>query len=225
MKTTNCVWPALFGLLVACSAPLLAADTDRIRFDGEGNGQTATFEMKGPWLLDWKIQSEAPLLAVFEMRLHDATTNEYLGTLVELHGVGSGLKLFEEAGAFRISVAARNVAWALQVSEVSGEKAAEIKRLDAGQTTLKDSTTATMRLVREGTFSQWRPVGNEALLLFDSNGVGWRATFGVPCPGLESATAISFVTPLRGSLEAYDSILLDDGTRCYFERVVPTLVD
>ena len=63
------------------------------------------------------------------------------------------------------------------------------------------------------------------LLLFDNDRMRWRATFAQPCPGLESATVISFVTSVAGSLEDYDSILLEDGTRCYFDRVVPTLLD
>jgi len=83
----------------------------------------------------------------------------------------------------------------------------------------------TPRLVREGTFSEWRADGNEVLLLFDSNNTGWRVTFARPCPGLESAKVISFVTPAAGSLDDYDSILLEDGTRCYFDRVIPTLLD
>jgi hypothetical protein len=38
-------------------------------------------------------------------------------------------------------------------------------------------------------------------------------------------TALSFVTASGSRLDQYDSILLDDGTRCYFERVMPTLFD
>jgi hypothetical protein len=194
-------------------------------FSGEGNGRTAVFETGGPWLLDWAISSDTPLLTVFEMRLHEAESGEYLGTLVELHGIGNGLKLFEQGGAFEIGIVANNASWQLQVIEVSPDTAAEIRRLDAGKPTLQDSTRKVLQRLREGSFKEWRPDGDEALLLFDDNGMGWRATFAQPCPGLTSAAAISFVTPVGGSLEEYDSILLDNGTRCYFERVVPALLD
>lgn len=203
----------------------LATEADRVRFNGEGNGRTAVFEVEGPWILDWSIKSDAPLLAVFEMRLHEGASGDFIGRLMELHGTGSGLKLFADGGDFQIAVVASNVAWELEISQVSAEQAAQIKRLSANEPTLQDSAKATLRVVREGTFSEWRPVGNDALLLFDSDNIGWRATFAQPCPGLESATVISFVTPAAGSLEDYDSILLEDGTRCYFERVVPTLVE
>ena len=80
----------------------------------------------------------------------------------------------------------------------------------------------TMSRVREGSFSSWRPESDEALLLFSEDGVIWRATFTKPCPGLASATAISFMTAPTGGLQEYDSILLEDGTRCMFARVAPT---
>jgi hypothetical protein len=39
---------------------------------------------------------------------------------------------------------------------------------------------------------------------------------------LEKATAVSFVTPQNDPEGSYDSILLDDGTRCYFGKVIPS---
>lgn len=215
----------IVGLFAVQCYMASAADTDRVRFEGEGNGRTAVFETDGPWMLDWSIRSDLPSQAIFEMRLHEGVSGDYIGSLVELHGTGSGLKLFEEGGDYQIAIVARNVAWELEITQISEEQAAETKRLSIGEPTLLDSTRETLRLVREGTFSEWRPEGNDALLLFDNNRMRWRATFAQPCSGLESATVISFVTSVAGSLEDYDSILLEDGTRCYFDRVVPTLLD
>lgn len=215
----------VFALLAMQGCIASAADTDRVRFDGEGNGRTAVFEIDGPWMLDWSLHSDAPSLAVFEMRLHEGASGDFIGRLMELHGTGNGLKLFEQGGTFQIAIVASHVAWELEISELSEEQAAQMKRLSAGEPTLQDSAKAALRLVREGTFNEWRPDGNSALLLFDSDGMGWRATFAQPCPGLASATVISFVTPAIGSMEDYDSILLDDGTRCYFDRVIPTLLE
>jgi len=202
-----------------------AADTDRVRFKGEGNGRTAVFETDGPWMLDWSTRSDVPSLAIFEMRLHEGASGDYIGILVELRGTGSGLKLFEDGGDYQIAIVAHNVAWELEITQVSEEQAAEIRRMSRGEPTLQDSSRKTLHFVREGTFSEWRPDGNDTLLLFDSNRLRWRATFAQPCEGLESAKVISFVTPAAGSLEDYDSILLEDGARCYFDRVVPTLLD
>jgi len=215
----------LLGILALHFGVAVADSSERVKFNGEDSGRTAAFQTGGPWLLDWAINSDTPLLTVFEMRLHEAESGEYLGTMVELHGIGNGLKLFEQGGAFEIGITANNASWELHVIEVSPETAAEIRRLDADEPTLQDSTRKVLQGLREGSFNEWRPDGDEALLLFNDNGMGWRATFAQPCPGLKSASAISFVTPVTGSLEEYDSILLDNGTRCYFERVVPALLD
>ncbi len=225
MFTRNRFCQLVFGLLVVQFCVASAADTEPVRFDGKDNGRTAVFETEGPWMLDWSISSDLPAHAVFEMRLHDGASGDFAGRIVELHGTGNGLKLFEEGGDYQIAIVARNVAWELKISQLTKKQAAQIKRLTEHGPTLQDKARATLRLVREGTFSEWRPEGNDALLLFDSNNMGWRATFAQPCPGLESAKVISFVTPAVGSLEDYDSILLEDGTRCYFDRVVPTLLD
>lgn len=198
-----------------------AGEADRIRFDGEGNGRTATFDTDGPWLLDWSIHSDMPLPTNFEMRLHDATSGDFIATLVQLEGTGQGQKLFVTGGDYQIAVVADNIAWELEVSEVTDAQAAEIIRWSEGKPSLDDSVRQVLRRVRESSFSEWRPQGNDTLLLYGDGGIGWRATFAAPCPGLKSATAISFVTPATGGMNDYDSILLDDGTRCYFDRVVP----
>ncbi len=225
MFTRNRYCQLIVGLFAVQCCMASAADTDRVRFEGEDNGRTAVFATGGPWMLDWSIRSDVPSLAIFEMRLHEGASGDYIGNLVELRGTGSGLKLFEEGGDYQIAIVARNVTWELEITQVSEEQAAETKRLSQGEPTLQDSTRKTLRVVREGTFSEWRPEGNDALLMFDSNRMRWRATFAKPCSGLESATVISFVTPAAGNLDDYDSILLEDGTRCYFDRVVPTLLD
>jgi hypothetical protein len=225
MFTRNRYCRLIVGLFAVQCCMASAADADRMRFEGEGNSRTAVFETSGPWMLDWSIRSDVPSLAIFEMRLHEGASGDYIGILAELRGTGSGLKLFEEGGEYQIAIVAHNVAWELEITEVSEEQAAETRRMSQGEPTLQDSSRKALRFVREGTFSEWRPDGNDALLLFDDNRLRWRATFAQPCKGLESATVISFVTSAAGGLEDYDSILLEDGTRCYFDRVVPTLLD
>ena len=64
------------------------------------------------------------------------------------------------------------------------------------------------------------------LLLFAADKVhGYRVMFSPACPGLSNAKALSFVTEFDLGVESYNSILLDNGTRCYFNRVVPTVFD
>lgn len=215
----------ILSVLAMHSCIAWAEDPNRQRFDGEGNGRTAIFETDGPWMLDWSTRSEILLPTNFEMRLHDGASGNFIGTLVQLEGTGSGRKLFDAGGDYQIAIVASNVAWELEILEVDEAQAAEIKRRSEGKPSLQDSVRQTMRHLRESSFSAWRPQGDRTLLLFDTGGMGYRATFSQACPGLESATVISFVTPATGSMDEYDSILLQDGTRCYFDRVVPSLVN
>ncbi|HEX6259891.1 MAG TPA: DUF6491 family protein [Woeseiaceae bacterium] len=215
----------LSAVAMASIVAMPTTASDAVRFTGKGDDRTAVFRTSGPWTLDWSIASDFPLLANFEMRLHDGASGEFMGTVIQLEGTGNGLKLFENGGEFRLSIVASNVAWELEIAEVTGEQAARIKRGAEDEPSLQDSSRRTMRQLPIDTFNSWRAIGNDTLLLFDDGGTGWRVTFAGTCPGLASASAVSFVTSSRGDMNAYDSILLDDGTRCHFDRVKPTFVD
>jgi hypothetical protein len=213
------------AVAIASVAAMPTTASDTVRFTGKGNDRTAVFRTSGPWTLDWSIASDFPLLANFEMRLHDGASGEFTGTVIQLEGTGNGLKLFEDGGEFRLSIVASNVVWELEIAEVTVEQAARIKRGADDKPSLGDAARRAMRQLPIDTFKSWRAVGNETLLLFDDGATGWRVTFAGTCPGLASASAVSFVTSSRGDMNAYDSILLDDGTRCYFDRVVPDPVN
>jgi len=202
-----------------------AAEQPTVHFDGETSGSTPVFVTAGPWLLDWHSRSDEPSLAIFEMRLFEGADDEFAGDLVELQGIGSGRKLIDRGGVFRIGVVARNASWRIGVTEIGTDKSDSIKRTQSGTPTIADRTREILRYLPAESFSQWRPESDTALLLFDDNGIGWRVTFDKPCSGLSSATSLSFITPVHGKLDQYDSIMLDDGTRCYFERVVPAYSD
>jgi hypothetical protein len=214
------------AMIPALMASAGAAAQEPLRFSGDGTERTAAFEMEGPWLLDWTATSDTPLLANLEMRLHVGASGEFLGTIAQLQGTGRGLKLFEQGGSYAITVVASNVRWQLDVAPLNKAEAERLKRLSEGAgPTLEESSRRALERVPEGSFSSWRAENAETLLLFGEGGTGWRVTFARPCNGLVSASAISFVTPAAGTLDAYDSILLDDGTRCRFARAVPMVMD
>ena len=217
----------LISAILMASMVLLGsvATADVQKLNGKDSDKPPTFTVDGPWTMDWRARSEFPLLASFEMRLHDGTTGEFIGMVVEIKGTGSGLKFFENAGTFQVVVVGTFVNWDIEIQEISEEQAASLKRSADGKPSLLDSVSQVSRLVPEGSFKSWRPEDNENLLLFNDDGVGWRVTFSPACPGLEAATAISFVMASQdGNLENYDSILLDDGTRCYFDKAIPSVV-
>lgn len=203
--------------LLATSAVL--ADTETLRLTGDKTGRQPTFTVEGPWILDWSLRSEFPMLANFELRLYDGESGKFIGTIAQLEGTGAGLKLFEEGGSYRLEIVAANVEWEIEISQVNEDQAGKMARAAKGKPSFEDRSQTVLQRVRESSFTEWRPVDDETLLLFGADGLGWRATFATACPGLTSAKAISFVAPLSGEATEYDSILLDDGTRCFFDRV------
>jgi hypothetical protein len=204
-------------LSLAASSTTLA-DPASLSFSGDANGKHE-FTVDGPWLLDWSTRSEFPTLANFEMRLHDGTSSEFIGTVAQLEGTGRGLKLFENAGVYQLVIVAGNVRWDIEITEVSQDQAGQMKRTAKDKPSLQDSSQLVLRRVRESSFIEWRPIDDETLLLFSDDGLGWRVSFSPACPGLNSATALSFVAPVTRDDSQYDSVLLDNGTRCYFDHV------
>ena len=231
----------LFLFLVTASGTAWSADGDEIRFTGDKTGLTDAFETNGPWVLDWSVRGKSGLpcnFAIwggddaagqpcnFEMRLVEEGSGDYLGTIAQLEGTGRGYKLFERPGRYRVDVVAQNIIWEFLVTPIDEQTAMELKTRTEKGVPLEARSKAASRRVTEGSFESWRPVDDETLLLFSEDQAhGYRVAFSPPCPGLSGATALSFVTVFDSGVESYDSILLDDGTRCYFNRVVPTVFD
>ncbi len=211
----------LFGTLLASSAPA----EDAIRFSGTESGRTPVFETRGPWLLYWSIRSEYPEMASFEMRVFDVSSGEFLGTLQNDDGATGGRRLFEHSGRFQIQVISKALTWDFEITETDSARSGELRRASEGRGTLEDAVSIEARRVPADAFVSWRPVDDSTLLLFSRDEAsGFRIHFDEPCTGLRQATALSFIS-VPGGPERYDSIMLEDGTRCYFGRAVPTVFD
>lgn len=229
----------LFSSLICYAIASPAVNAEVTHFAGNTTERTEIFEVAGPWLLDWSVRSSSKLPCNYqiwaddgneglpcnlELRLLDAGSGEHIGTIAQLEGEGRGFKLFEQAGSYRIDVVSQHVNWELLIEPVDEERAAELKALAEKGPSLAVRAQAAARQVAEGSFKSWRPVDDQTLLLFAEDGIsGFRVMFEPPCPGLSKAKALSFVTVLGPGIERYDSVLLDDATRCYFKKVVPTV--
>jgi hypothetical protein len=194
-------------------------------FTGSGPDTTPRFEVEGPWRVDWEAESEHPLLAAFYTNLYDAETSEYLGFITQLRGTGAGSKLIRESGTFRIGISGNDVDWTLRIVELSDAEAAAVEQ-SAGRARAAKlppaARPAPSTVVASGSFIGWNVVDERTLdLVTGQPGMVLEVTLSEPCPGLKESTEVLFVTPDTGATNVYNSILLDDGTRCYFERVVP----
>lgn len=207
-------------MCLLCAA--LAAAAGDARFAGDGSASPAPFEVTGPWTLHWTARTEFPALASIEIRLYDDITGEFLGKVADSRGAGTGHRLFSDPGRYRIAVVANSASWEVTIEEVSESRAEQIERQAEGRPSLLDSAQRAGSRVPEDSFETWSTDGDDVLLLFADRVLRWRISFSPPdCPGLDAATAISFVSAGAGSNPGYDSILLDDGTRCYFESAIP----
>ena len=217
----------VFLILALASAALRVDAGTLVRFEGDGNDRTPVFEPGSPWMLYWYTQSDNALPKTFELRLYEANSGKYLGTIIQQRIIANGEKLFEDPGRYQVGVVAGNLDWTLVVSEISEEKAARLIRESKGQPTLDDTAGRYANQVAEGSFESWRPVDGQTLLLFSADETqGFRVSFEVPCNGLEEATALTFMSSGMGpDGELYNSIMLDDGTHCTFATVVPTIFD
>ena len=208
--------------LVVLLGAAFAANAEEFRFKGTDSSRLDTFAVAGPWTMDWSASSDFPKLASIEIRLYDGKSGDYIGMVAELKGTGSGYKLFEQAGSYQIVIVGTSIDWDIAIQEVSEEQAASMAREALGEPSLLDTTRRFSNRVPQGGIASWRAEGNDTLLLFEDGGIGWRVSFTpAACPGLDKATAVSFVTPQNDPEGSYDSILLDNGTRCYFGKVIP----
>ena len=221
MRTSVVLILALLGAALTVEAGTLA------RFEGNDNTRTPVFEPGTPWMLYWYTQSDNALPKTFELRLYDADSGKYLGTVIQQRIIANGEKLFEDPGRYQVDVVAGNLDWTLVVSEVSAEKAAQLIRESKGQPTIDDTAARYARQVAESSFESWRPVDEQTLLLFAADETqGFRVSFEIPCRGLKDASALTFVSSGMGpDGEFYDSVMLDDGTHCAFAKVIPTVFD
>ena len=221
MRTLEFLMLALLGASFTVQAGTLA------RFEGDNNERTPVFEPGSPWMLYWYTQSDNALPKTFELRLYEADSGKYLGTVIQQRIIANGEKLFEAPGRYQVDVVAENLDWTLVVSEISEDKAARLIRESQGQPTLEDTAGRYTNQVAESDFESWRPVDDETLLLFAADETrGFRVSFEAPCRGLGEARALTFMSSGMGrDGELYDSIMLDDGTHCTFVEVVPTIFD
>lgn len=219
-------WP-LLSLVIPLLVFAVPAGAENLvkTFTGSGPDTTPRFEVEGPWRVDWEAESEHPLLAAFYTNLYDAETSEYLGFITQLRGTGAGSKLIRESGEFRIGVSGSDVDWTLRIVELSEDEAAALEAAAGrprGAELPPPARPEPSTLVAAGSFIGWNVVDERTLdLVTGEDGLVLEVTLAEPCPGLTETEEVLFVTPENGATNVYDSILLDDGTRCYFERVVP----
>ena len=118
----------LFVLLLFALSTSSASAAQRIaEFSGERNTETAEFEVRAPFLVDWIAFSDYPQSMALTIALIDAKTGTHEGYIVKTKAPGNGLRLVEESGTYRIRVDASFARWLVKIDQLSRSEAEQYK--------------------------------------------------------------------------------------------------
>ncbi len=115
---------ALLLLLAGVSA---GAEELIAEFKGSGNRTTAEFKIRGPWILDWRINSEYTHMLSFDLDLVDGRTGVLKGSVLRTKRLGNGVRLFNDSGSFRFRINGSFIDWHLKVKKLTPAEAALYK--------------------------------------------------------------------------------------------------
>ncbi len=117
----------LFSLLVLAAfitTATAAHGKELVRkFTGSRSTETIDFEVRSPWLLDWWVNGEYPQMLGLEVSLIDASTGQHAGYVLKTKHQGSGVRLFNQSGRFRLKIDATMSNWIMKVEQLTRQEA------------------------------------------------------------------------------------------------------
>ena len=124
----------LFSLLVLAAfitTATAAHGKDLVRkFTGSRSTETAEFEVRSPWLLNWWVNGEYPQMLGLEVSLIDARTGQHAGYVLKTKHQGSGVRLFDQGGRYRLKIDATMSNWVLKVEQLTRKEAEQYTPVD-----------------------------------------------------------------------------------------------
>lgn len=92
-------------------------------FSGKRSITTSEFEVKAPWILDWRINSNYRETMGLEISLVDAKTGFLIGRIFKTKYAGNGVKLFNDSGRYRLRISSTLTDWNFKISQLSKAEA------------------------------------------------------------------------------------------------------
>ncbi len=120
MRTTLTLAVAALALLLASAASSRSLVRE---FSGNKSATTAEFRVDGPWLLDWRLDSDYEHMVALDISLIDARTGEHMGRVLHTKYKGNGVKLFDEGGVYRLRISATLARWRIKIQQITPEEA------------------------------------------------------------------------------------------------------
>jgi len=119
---------SLLALLCASHAAL--AELVIREFHGVGRTDTAAFNARSPWLIEWSSRPPTAIdhkPAHFEVHLYEAGNHQYAGRVVQHGGTGSGNVLIEQSGRFFFRVQGQATEWRLKAIQIDEDYAKRLR--------------------------------------------------------------------------------------------------
>jgi len=123
--TKRHVFITVFCAVLGLAVQPLGAEELVTRFSGTGNANTAEFEVRAPWIMEWVVSGEEGQYEVIEIGLIDASTGLYEGVALKSKTAGSGVRMFDKGGHFYFRVSASLMSWYINVKELTEQEAKE----------------------------------------------------------------------------------------------------
>ena len=109
--------------VLACFAANASSKELVVEFKGSGNKTTAEFEVKAPWIVDWRTTGDYPGSMAMQVSLISSVSGEFQGKIAETKWVDNGVKLFSESGRYRLQVNASLLNWTFRIEELTRQEA------------------------------------------------------------------------------------------------------
>jgi hypothetical protein len=117
----------LFATIFCFSSAAVSKELIR-EFKGSDSKTTVEFEVKAPWIADWRVSGDYPGQMALDVHLVNAKTGEYVGKIVTTKYVSNGVRLLDEGGIFQFQVDSSLVStWTLRVEQLTRAEAETYK--------------------------------------------------------------------------------------------------
>ena len=126
-EANQCRGKRIFSIQILFFLTFISFDTKAeslVReFSGSQSMTTSEFEVKAPWILDWRINSNYRENMGLEISLVDAKTGFMIGRIFKTKYAGNGVKLFNQSGRYRLRISSSFTNWNFKVSQISPSEA------------------------------------------------------------------------------------------------------
>lgn len=111
-------------LAVTSGTPIAAGAEELVReFKGTESTITSTFDVDGPWLLDWRVNSDYSRFMAVDIILLDGQTGFQVGRVKHKKEPDNGLRLFKTGGRYKVRVDSSHTRWQVKIIQITEAEA------------------------------------------------------------------------------------------------------